>query len=132
GIVSGGGNRGHILSHSLPLSFPCSSHLHDTTPSRRTQSPCILCARLHFPPPHPKIAPAALVAQLDRASVFGTEGCRFESCRVRYQLPPNPLLPSRPAPSRLARLNRAQRLARRTLTTRQNPPPMRSSAFSRT
>src|SRR5688500_8901150 len=27
--------------------------------------------------------PAALVAQLDRASVFGTAGCRFESCRVR-------------------------------------------------
>src|SRR5215831_8993760 len=25
----------------------------------------------------------APVAQLDRASVFGTEGCRFESCRVR-------------------------------------------------
>ena len=24
----------------------------------------------------------APVAQLDRASVFGTEGCRFESCRV--------------------------------------------------
>jgi hypothetical protein len=26
----------------------------------------------------------APVAQLDRASVFGTEGCRFESYRVRY------------------------------------------------
>ncbi len=24
------------------------------------------------------------VAQLDSASVFGTEGCRFESCRVYY------------------------------------------------
>ena len=26
----------------------------------------------------------APVAQLDRASVFGTEGCRFESYRVRF------------------------------------------------
>jgi hypothetical protein len=26
----------------------------------------------------------ALVAQLDRASVYGTEGHRFESCRVRF------------------------------------------------
>ncbi len=26
--------------------------------------------------------PLALVAQLDRASVYGTEGCRFESCQV--------------------------------------------------
>src|SRR2546423_144812 len=31
---------------------------------------------------------AALVAQLDRASVFGTEGCRFESCRVRFDFAP--------------------------------------------
>ena len=27
----------------------------------------------------------ALVAQLDRASVYGTEGRRFESCRVRIK-----------------------------------------------
>ncbi len=26
----------------------------------------------------------ALVAQMDRASVYGTEGHRFESCRVRF------------------------------------------------
>ena len=28
-------------------------------------------------------APIAPLAQLDRASVYGTEGCRFESCKVR-------------------------------------------------
>jgi hypothetical protein len=28
----------------------------------------------------------ASVAQLDRASVFGTEGCRFESCRAYFTL----------------------------------------------
>ena len=26
----------------------------------------------------------AALAQLDRASVYGTEGCRFESCKVRF------------------------------------------------
>ena len=30
----------------------------------------------------PKLLVAAPVAQLDRASVFGTEGYRFKSCRV--------------------------------------------------
>jgi hypothetical protein len=29
-----------------------------------------------------RLASFAPVAQLDSASVFGTEGCRFESCRV--------------------------------------------------
>ena len=29
-------------------------------------------------------APIAPLAQLDRASVYGTEGCRFESCKVRF------------------------------------------------
>src|SRR5690606_34469361 len=37
----------------------------------------------------------ALVAQLDRASVFGTEGCRFESCRVHYY-PDNTILMENP------------------------------------
>ena len=32
----------------------------------------------------PTIAP---VAQLDRASVYGTEGCRFEPCQVYFTLP---------------------------------------------
>ena len=32
----------------------------------------------------PLSPPFALVAQLDRASVYGTEGRRFESCRVRF------------------------------------------------
>src|SRR5688572_3954555 len=27
---------------------------------------------------------AAALAQLDRASVYGTEGCRFESCKLRF------------------------------------------------
>ena len=27
----------------------------------------------------------ALVAQLDRASDYGSEGCKFESCRVRHK-----------------------------------------------
>src|SRR5690349_2822590 len=30
---------------------------------------------------------AAPVAQLDRASVYGTEGHRFESCRARFGIP---------------------------------------------
>jgi hypothetical protein len=30
------------------------------------------------------IGPFALVAQLDRASVYGTESRRFESCRARW------------------------------------------------
>ena len=34
-------------------------------------------------PPH-KMFFNAPVAQLDSASVFGTEGCRFESCRVYF------------------------------------------------
>ncbi len=44
----------------------------------------------------PKIAnqSAALVAQLDRASVFGTKGCRFEPYRVHF---PPELLPIPPA-----------------------------------
>ena len=29
-------------------------------------------------------APSGSVAQLDRASAFEAEGCRFESCRVRH------------------------------------------------
>ena len=32
------------------------------------------------------IPTVASVAQLDRASVFGTEGCRFESCRMRLSV----------------------------------------------
>lgn len=32
-----------------------------------------------------KLPPDASVAQLDRASVFGTEGLRFESSRVHYE-----------------------------------------------
>ena len=28
--------------------------------------------------------PHAALAQLDRASVYGTEGCRFESCELRF------------------------------------------------
>src|SRR4051794_39346004 len=34
----------------------------------------------------PALAP---VAQLDRASVYGTEGHRFESCRARCEAPAN-------------------------------------------
>ena len=30
----------------------------------------------------------ALVAQLDRASDYGSEGCEFESRRARHKLPP--------------------------------------------
>ena len=39
-------------------------------------SPCLALSSRHAP-----------VAQLDSASVFGTEGCRFESCRA-YFVPP--------------------------------------------
>src|SRR5687768_3488638 len=31
---------------------------------------------------------AAALAQLDRASVYGTEGCRFESCKLRFPVSP--------------------------------------------
>src|SRR3954451_21304021 len=31
-----------------------------------------------------RVSDKALVAQLDRASVFGTEGYRFDSCRVQF------------------------------------------------
>ena len=33
---------------------------------------------------NPNVAP---VAQLDRASVYGTEGCRFEPCQVYFRKP---------------------------------------------
>ena len=48
----------------------------------------------------------ALVAQLDSASVFGTEGCRFESCRVYSSHPANFRLP---AGSRIERFSFAMR-----------------------
>ena len=35
--------------------------------------------------PSANLNAAAPVAQLDRASVYGTEGHRFESCRARYR-----------------------------------------------
>ena len=38
-------------------------------------------------PPEAKLASLAPVAQLDRASVYGTEGREFESLRARSQLP---------------------------------------------
>ena len=38
-----------------------------------------------FPPRHRGDAP---LAQLDRASVYGTEGCRFEPCKVQFPLTP--------------------------------------------
>ena len=45
-------------------------------------------ARLRKITPHdrPTGGACAPLAQLDRASVYGTEGCRFESCKVRFTL----------------------------------------------
>src|SRR5207302_2458877 len=40
-------------------------------------------------PPAATLSTRAPVAQLDRASVYGTEGHRFESCRARSAVPPN-------------------------------------------
>ena len=39
--------------------------------------------------PPTRLGPSAPVAQLDRASVYGTEGQRFESSRARSKLPAN-------------------------------------------
>src|SRR3954463_547054 len=55
----------------------------DQTPSRVRIPPSPFCGRLLQWPI------AAPVAQLDRASVYGTEGQRFESSRARLEAPAN-------------------------------------------
>src|SRR6188472_2784740 len=42
---------------------------------------------MDWPGPLFAFARPAFVAQLDRALVFGTRGCRFESCRARLNEP---------------------------------------------
>ena len=56
---------------------PSASTMRRRTPSRNAQ------------PPEARIEPHAPVAQLDRASVYGTEGREFESLRARYKRPAN-------------------------------------------
>src|SRR3954467_10942265 len=49
----------------------------------------------------------AALAQLDRASVYGTEGCRFDSCKLHYApFHSTEIVP--PAPPRQLRDKRAQ------------------------
>src|SRR3954453_7116428 len=53
--------------------------------------------------------PIAPVAQLDRASVYGTEGQRFESSRARYKTPAKQALYTAVAPGRASALGTSSR-----------------------
>ena len=80
------------------------------------------------PPPsappalHARRASTAPVAQLDRASVFGTEGSEFEPLRPRHFLSPIPRRPRKLSTCRTGLVDRRRTLAdslRRRLLDRQ-------------
>ena|SRR5258708_3713362 len=54
---------------------------HDCWRAELRQSPCHKCRTW-------ETSRKASVAQLDRASDFGSEGCRFKSCRTRHSIYP--------------------------------------------
>src|SRR5215218_3718118 len=81
------------------------------------------------------LARRAPVAQLDRASVYGTEGHRFESCRARLESPANvgPFrLPTRSTARRTPAVPRAIRcrLPARRLPAEQGAHPAFRRALS--